>query len=305
MENIVVVDVVMTTYNQEKYIAKAIESVMSQKTDFSFRLIIGEDASTDNTLLICRSYANLYPEKILLIENNCNLGLIQNYLTCFSKCESEFVAILEGDDYWTSVDKLQRQVNFLRSNDDFGLVHSNFYSFDENKNQIIHNPERLVKFCNNAQGKIYTHLLWNNFICPLTVLFRKELLTGIDRTFLISSDLITIDYYLWLYFSNVTKIGYQNDVFGVYNISANSISNNSDILKKIRFETTKEKIYAKILEKYPNENFKIENYFEVKDMYVLFKAMTSLNFTIMKKYFKKFSFNGLVRLFKLKYLYFK
>jgi glycosyltransferase involved in cell wall biosynthesis len=305
MENIVVVDVVMTTYNHEKYIAKAIESVIAQKTDFSIRLIIGEDASTDDTLLICRRYANLYPEKILLIENHYNLGLIQNYLMCFSKCDSEFVAILEGDDYWTSVDKLQRQVDFFKNNDDYGLVHSNFYSFDENKMQIIQNPERLVKFCNNTQGKVYTNLLWNNFIVPLTVLFRKELLKGIDKAFLVSSDLLTIDYYLWLYFSNLTKIGYQNDVFGVYNISENSISNNSDILKKIRFETTKEKIYVYILKKYPNEKFKIENYLEAKDVYVLFKAMTSINLTLMKKYVTKFRFNGLVRLLKLKLLYFK
>jgi glycosyltransferase involved in cell wall biosynthesis len=305
MEKSIVVDIVMTTYNQEKYIAKAIESALSQICDFSYRLIIGEDFSTDGTKLICKSYADLYPEKIVLLENKSNLGLIKNYLNCFDNCRAKYIAILEGDDYWVSQSKLQQQVDFLQRDNDFGLVHANFYSYDENAKRDVYNPDRLDIYCKNNQGYVYSQLLWNNFICPLTVVFRNDLLKGIDRDFLLSNDLNTIDYYLWLYFSNITKVGYQSEIFGVYNIASSSISNTSDISKKINFEQTKENILKYILAKYPNDDFKIEYYYDVKNIYLLFKSMKSFKIMLSLNFLQKFTFSGLLRLIQLKFFHFK
>jgi glycosyltransferase involved in cell wall biosynthesis len=114
-----VVSIWMVTYNHEHYIIQAIESVLMQITNFDFHLFIGEDCSTDNTYFICKNYADKYPDKITLFSHSKNIGAFQNaqiiYKACFES-ESKYVAMLEGDDYWTDPKKLQKQVDFLEKN---------------------------------------------------------------------------------------------------------------------------------------------------------------------------------------------
>ncbi len=121
--------VFMITYNHESYIEQAIESVMSQRTTFDFKLYIGEDYSTDNTRAICAALKNKYPDKIDLFLNETNLGSQKNALNMYNLCYksgAEYIAILEGDDYWTDPLKLQKQVDFLESNTDYGLCFTRF-----------------------------------------------------------------------------------------------------------------------------------------------------------------------------------
>jgi glycosyltransferase involved in cell wall biosynthesis len=107
------VSVHMPAYNHEAYIAEAIESVLSQKTDFRFELVIGEDCSTDGTRAVARGYARQHPEQILLLEHSHNLGIWENDQSILRACRGEYIAWLEGDDYWCSDTKLQRQVDLL------------------------------------------------------------------------------------------------------------------------------------------------------------------------------------------------
>ena len=113
-----VVSIVMTTYNHEQYIAQAIESIVSQKTSFEYELLIGEDASTDNTKAICLSYQKRFPEKIRIFWSEKNVNAYGgNHIRVESRCRGEFLAFCEGDDYWFDVNKLQKQVDVMRSND--------------------------------------------------------------------------------------------------------------------------------------------------------------------------------------------
>lgn len=108
----------MVTYNHEKFVAQAIESVMMQKTSFRYKLIIAEDYSTDRTREICIELKNKYPEKIDLFLNSKNLGVTLNALQVHKACiaiGAKYVAICEGDDYWTDPLKLQKQVDFLEN----------------------------------------------------------------------------------------------------------------------------------------------------------------------------------------------
>lgn len=114
----------MVTYNHEKFIRQAIESVMEQETDFPFLLIIGEDCSTDSTRDICIELNTKYPDKIQLILNDKNLGVSKNARQLHEACYasgSKYIAILEGDDYWNNPKKLQKQVDFLEKNEDFSV----------------------------------------------------------------------------------------------------------------------------------------------------------------------------------------
>ena len=114
----------MVTYNHGEFIENAIESVMMQKSTFQYKLFIGEDSSTDKTREICKKLKEKYPDKIELFLHEKNIGSNSNgvfmYKECF-KSEAKYIALLEGDDYWTDPYKLQKQVDFLEANSDYVL----------------------------------------------------------------------------------------------------------------------------------------------------------------------------------------
>ncbi len=120
------VSVKMITYNHEPYIRQAIEGVLSQKTNFPFELVIGEDCSTDGTREIVFDYAKRYPDIIHVITSEFNVGMKANGKRTFDACKGKYIAYCEGDDYWNRDDKLQKQVNYMESHPECGLVCSNY-----------------------------------------------------------------------------------------------------------------------------------------------------------------------------------
>ncbi|NDV94856.1 glycosyltransferase [Dysgonomonas sp. 521] len=111
----------MITYNHEKFIAEAIEGVVMQKTDFPFELVIGEDCSTDNTRAICIEYQKKYPDIITLRLPETNQGMMLNWINNISSGRGKYIALCDGDDYWTDPYKLQKQVDFMEANLDFAM----------------------------------------------------------------------------------------------------------------------------------------------------------------------------------------
>jgi glycosyltransferase involved in cell wall biosynthesis len=107
------VSVLMITYNHEKFIEQAIESVLMQETNFDYELVIGEDCSTDHTREIVIDYQKRFPEKIRLLLPEANIGMHENFARTYKACKGLYIALLEGDDYWTSPYKLQKQADFL------------------------------------------------------------------------------------------------------------------------------------------------------------------------------------------------
>jgi glycosyltransferase involved in cell wall biosynthesis len=129
----------MVTYNHEKYIAQAIESVLMQQVNFTYELIIGEDCSTDRTREIVADYQKRYPHIIRALLHDTNQGISGNVALVGGAARGQYRAALDGDDYWTSPDKLQRQVDFLDSNPDFVLCFHNCLFFQEDENGRQHN----------------------------------------------------------------------------------------------------------------------------------------------------------------------
>ena len=107
--------VAMITYNQERFIGQAIESVLAQKANFDFEIVIGEDCSTDGTRAIVMDYQRGFPERIVLDSEAAEHRPHAEYRIHPGRMPRQYLSILEGDDYWTSVDKVQRQVDFLDS----------------------------------------------------------------------------------------------------------------------------------------------------------------------------------------------
>ncbi len=108
--------VVCPTYNQEKYIQRALDGFVSQKTNFRFRVLVGDDASTDKTPAIIKDYAIKHPEIIKPVLRERNLGAANNYQDLIKNIDTEYMAFCEGDDYWTDPEKLQKQVDILDRN---------------------------------------------------------------------------------------------------------------------------------------------------------------------------------------------
>jgi glycosyltransferase involved in cell wall biosynthesis len=115
------ISVAMITYNHEKFIAQAIESVLMQKTDFTVELIIGEDCSTDGTRRIVQEYAQKFPNVIRAILHERNVGVQRNLRATFDACQGDYIALLEGDDYWVDPYKLQKQTKFLETNRHYSM----------------------------------------------------------------------------------------------------------------------------------------------------------------------------------------
>lgn len=130
------VDIVMLTYNHEKFIDKAIKSILTQQTHFSYRIIIGEDCSTDSTREIIMDYYFRYPDKFELYLWQKNVGMEENALKLMKECRGKYVAYLEGDDYWTDSLKLEKQISFLEEHTEYiGSVH-NIRCVDANGNLL-------------------------------------------------------------------------------------------------------------------------------------------------------------------------
>ncbi len=113
------VSVIVLSYNHEKYIRQALNSIVTQKTDFPFEVYVGDDASTDKTPQIIQAYADKYPELIKPVLRKKNLGANSNYVDIVKRCRGKYLAFLDGDDFWNSSTKLQQHVNFLEKHPEY------------------------------------------------------------------------------------------------------------------------------------------------------------------------------------------
>ena len=155
------VSVIMITYNQEKYIEEAVLSVVNQTTSFPYEIIVADDASTDTTPEIVDNLRKRYHDKIRFIRRDNNLGLQHNFIDAYRHAKGEFIAICEGDDFWCSTHKLQRQVNFLKSHPDCSVCFHkvvNYYCDDESKSLSNPRQKKILTLEDLANGNVITNL---------------------------------------------------------------------------------------------------------------------------------------------------
>lgn len=148
------VSVIMCCYNQQEYVSQAIMSVLQQQCDFDFELIIGEDASTDQTADVCRKIQSEFPDRVVLLCNEKNKGLIRNYFDCISISRGEIIADCAGDDFWMGEDRLQHLVDAWRAHPTASIVYGNYADYNSaDGSYTLHNTD--VKndyFCQNEYG---------------------------------------------------------------------------------------------------------------------------------------------------------
>ncbi len=214
--NIPLVAIYMVTYNHENYIAQAIDSVLMQQTNFSYKLFIGEDCSTDKTREICIKYANKHPDKIELVLHETNVGATTNAQSIYKKCfesGAKYVAMLEGDDYWTDPLKLQKQVDFLEANPEYVLCFHKIVLLKNGKET----PDILTKNVPDITDVLT--LSDGNYMHTASVVFKKNNTVLNEFIEIVSSrHLFVGDYILHMLNAKFGKIKKLHDTMGVYRI---------------------------------------------------------------------------------------
>lgn len=230
--NDIIVSVKCAVYNHEFYLRQCLEGFIMQKTNFRFEVIVHDDASTDGSVAIIREYAEKYPDIIKPIYETENQyskhdGSVVKIMN--AACKGKYIAMCEGDDYWIDPLKLQKQVDFLEQNPDYGLVYTNVDFFYQNKNRYEH--EKLTDGTLKRSFDFESHLLNKGYIAPCTWVLRKEFILNdntksyVDGTFPLALDIFA-----------VSKVYFLNDSTAVYRVLSESASHSKSLLKQYIFE---------------------------------------------------------------------
>jgi glycosyltransferase involved in cell wall biosynthesis len=235
-DSLPMVSVTMITYNHSKFIKKAIEGVLMQRTNFKIELIIGDDLSSDDTREIIKTYQKLNNETIVLKLPKKNLGMNVNSLSNKLFCKGKYIAECEGDDYWTDPFKLQKQVDFLEKNKDCN------YCFTSNSilklDGVIEKKER------KKLPKIFDlNYLLEQKILPstLTVMFKNDFEKCMMKWNNVLLHGFNGDWILLFILTFNSKIGFISDDTAVYRQGVGVISNTNIVVKmKNGIETNKQ-----------------------------------------------------------------
>ncbi|MGL2964085.1 GNAT family N-acetyltransferase [Flavobacterium sp. RSB2_4_14] len=226
-----IVSVFVMVYNHEKYLTYTIDSILMQKSNFDFEIVVGEDCSTDASREILIQYHNRFPGKFNLLLHEENIGAQKNQIEILNNCKGKYIALCEGDDYWTDTLKLQKQVDFLEANSEYSLVGG--------KAQITENndlKEIIGGSLNKEFYKIEDLISYNDFI-TCTVLFRNK---KIDLSKL--KNIVFGDWLLYcLILSDGSKGKIINEVFSVYRV------HNNGVMKSLGIENIEKNLIAQYL----------------------------------------------------------
>jgi glycosyltransferase involved in cell wall biosynthesis len=207
--NSVVVSVCMITYNHEKYIAQAIEGVLSQVADFEIELIIANDCSPDKTDQIVQNFISSHPKGswIKYHKHEPNIGMMANARFISNQCTGKYIAVCEGDDYWTDPYKLQKQVDILETNLNYSASFHTVSCLDV-ASGVFNSSPILQKDCFTLED-----VTKSNFIHTCSILYRQSFVV---EKYDVIFNLPVGDYPLFIYLSASGPIHYYKEVMSVY-----------------------------------------------------------------------------------------
>lgn len=232
-EKPLMVSIKCLAFNHEKYIRKTLEGFVMQKTKFRFEAIVHDDASTDGTAVIIREYAEKYPDIIKAIFETQNQyskqdGSLTNIM--HNACKGKYIAMCEGDDYWTDPYKLQKQIDFLETHPEFVICSHRYKSYNQ-KEQTFY--ENIYPYVNESCSYSLSDLINGKWLAhPLTVVYKKSALDfNHYMKFSMKQDVVL--------FYSLLKNGYGyllSDVMAVYRIHDGGVWSHLNEQEKIILE---------------------------------------------------------------------
>lgn len=236
------VSVSIITYNHRNYIARTIDNVLRQQVDFSYEIIIGDDCSTDGTRDILRDYQQRHPELIYLILHPTRYAGVagrRNNITNLYACRGKYVAMLNGDDYWISTDKLQAQVDFLEQHPEYVMsFHDTLFVSDDSNFTPYYQSETHENLVPGATYA-YPDIVAGWFMQTSTLLYRNGLIGEFPEWFW---HIYSADYAIQLLVAQHGKIKYLEYIKGarlISNRSFTSLYNTSLADNRLRIEELK------------------------------------------------------------------
>jgi glycosyltransferase involved in cell wall biosynthesis len=200
----------MITYNHVDFIAEAIEGVLMQDCKYDLELIIADDCSPDKTSNVVEKYIKNHTKGncIKYFQHNVNIGMINNFKWALEQCQGEYIALCEGDDYWTDPLKLQKQVDFLESNKDYVLCFHKINILNLNGSIV----EDFITKVPVEHETFYNLASFGNYIHTPSVVFRN-ILSEFPKEFEISP---VGDYFLYMLLAQHGKIKYISERMAIY-----------------------------------------------------------------------------------------
>jgi len=214
------VSVLVLAYNQESYVTQAIDSILMQEVAFDYEIVIGEDASTDRTRQVVLGFQKRYPDRIRVLlreavdaerDRAVGLGGKTNFVHSLRACRGHYIALLDGDDYWTDTHKLQKQVDFLDTHPDFAICCHNVTMFYEDGSK---EPVNLIP-PDYREVSTIEDLFFVNFIPTCSAVFRRGLFRELPAWFF---TLKLGDWPLHILNARHGKIKYIDEVMGAYRV---------------------------------------------------------------------------------------
>lgn len=206
----ILVSVWMITFNQAPYIAEAIEGVLMQQTGFPVELVIGEDGSNDGTRAVILEYCRRYPGRINLLEDEGNLGMMANVIRTLRACKGKYVALCEGDDYWSDDHKLQKQFDFMEAHRDCSFTfHAALHRFPDDRQNFIQRipgKDRWIGLGEVFKGN-------GSFIPTASIFLRREFVDPLPSWYY---EVEVGDYPLSILLALNGKVRYMDEVMCVY-----------------------------------------------------------------------------------------
>lgn len=249
MEPEIMVSVIVLTYNHEKYIRQALDSILMQKVDFKYEILVGDDCSTDETPSILLEYQNKYPDIFCARLRQKNIGATKNLYELLMSAQGKYIAYLEGDDYWFIQNKLQYQVEFLERNIDYIACTHECCIVDENGKAY---SKQYLSWI--SQKKIYTIRDFQGVVLPghgNSMLHRNIFLEKVsDYKDLILIHPLIADRALGLLLASKGKIYKFSYVMGCYRRPLKSQSATTTIYEQNVNRIQDDYIYTKKIEAY-------------------------------------------------------
>lgn len=221
--------VLLVTYNHEKYIRQALNALLGQHLNASIELIVADDKSSDSTLDVIREYeGNDSRFCFKYLDNSLNLGITKNYQRGFAACTGDYVAVLEGDDYWVCPMKLQRQCDFLDAHRECDLCSVNYFVYEENRAQFtarttIGYGHRFI----SARDLIADNLVGNFSTC----MYRKSALHALPQALF---ETKSYDWIVNICIARQSLIGFLEEPMSVYRLHANGVWTKTATVDKLK-----------------------------------------------------------------------
>lgn len=288
------VSVIVITYNQQDTIKETLDSILNQVTDFPFEIIIGDDASTDNTYDLCKEYQKKYPKIIRLFRSQKNKGILNNYYDCILRANGKYISDCAGDDFWIDKLKLQKQVNILEKDPEISLVHTGWHYYNPqshtfSKSDPTGSRKKFLKSILNKNDLVLPILRRDApiIIHLCTALYRKDVILDEYNkdTFLFRNKEFTCeDIQLEVVMAARGKIAYLPDITLAYRQGHISATSDESFEKNFNFYFGVLKLNRYLQLKYKIDDTELRAYYDTVIPYLY----AQLFYSGKRKYIKDF-----------------